>query len=206
MKTDHTGAVIAILGSTGTGKTTFADHLTSSLHGQVFKESIVGNPFMTGAHHKSQTSFQNQLWFLLQAVDRWEQAIRVKSKNGIAVLDTYIPTVWLHSKLILDAPSIELLDRISLILTSHLPDPDILVYLFDDPEYIYHRLLHRHLPCDDVTVDYIHALTKEHESFLSTVHIPIIRIQSRILEDPAKETYFIKEIKKRIKKNLLRPK
>jgi len=201
MNTIRSGALIAVLGVTGSGKSTFAEHIGKSLHAEVFKETFRGNPFIKGAHQKTAITFQNQLWFLMQASKRWEKATRVKIHGNRAVMDTYNPTPLIHAEVVMDDRlSVKLLTDLSEQLTSHLLRPDLLLYLYDESEFIYNRLKNRKLLCDDTTMEFIRRQKQCHESFLPTLSIPIMHIQARQLENLQREKTIIDEIKNHLGK------
>lgn len=203
MHIERSGAIIALVGTIGTGKSTFADQLGTELNGVIFKETIEGNPFMKDAHKMGAQTFQNQVWFLLQTVERWQKATEIAAQGSVAIMDTYTPTNLIHSQITLDNDSFVLYKHLAGHLTAHLPSPTAIVYLSDSVDFLMDRLHNkRHLAVDDEDEPYVTRMLGFYEDWANTIIIPspMIRIRSRDLEDRQLATAYINEIRKQIRK------
>lgn len=201
MNKDRSGAIIALVGAIGSGKSTFADRLGSELNGVVFKETIEGNPFMQDAHKAGALTFQNQVWFLLQSVERWQKAAEIAEGATVAIMDTYTPTNLIHSQITLDGDSFVLYERLADQLTAHLPPPTVTVYLSDSVDFLMNRLHNkRHLAVDDEDELYVTRMLDVYDEWAKTTITPspMIRIRSRDLEDASRASEYIQEIRARI--------
>jgi deoxyguanosine kinase len=196
MNPEHKGAIIGIIGNLGSGKSTFAEMLRTPLHAEVLPESTDNNPFIGDAHGTTKRVFQNQVWFLLQTVTRWEQAAHLAQKGNIAVMDTFSPTNLLHSKITLDADSFILYETLTDTLTRHLPPPDLVIYLHDTLDFLMDRLRKRNLPIDDEDAAYVGKMLVLHEDWINTAKFPapILSIRSRELESSASVKVYIRQI------------
>lgn len=203
MSTERPGAIIALVGTIGAGKSTFADRLGAELNGVVLKETVEGNPFMRDAHKAGVLTFQNQVWFLLRSVERWQKAADIARKSTVAVMDTYTPTNLIHSQIILDSDSFSLYKQLCDHLTAKLPSPTVTVYLWDSIDFLMDRLHNkRHLSVDDENEPYVVRMLGLYEDWVNTVIIPspMIRIRSRDLEDASTASVYINKIRARIQK------
>lgn len=196
MNSEHKGALIGIIGTIGSGKSTFAETLRAPLRAEIFTESVDNNPFIHDAHGNTGRVFQNQVYFLLQTVTRWEQAARLAQNGRIAVMDTFSPTNLLHSKITLDADSFILYEALTNKLTRHLPPPNLIIYLHDTVDFLMNRLHKRNLPIDDETPAYVGKMLVLHEDWIHTAKYstPILSIQSRKLENPAAVKKYVQQI------------
>jgi deoxyguanosine kinase len=195
MPKEQLSGIVALLGTTNSGKSTFAERLGAELNGVVLKETTEGNLFMADAHNPAGRIFQNQAWFLLQSSVRWEKAAQLATEGKLAIMDTFVPKNLIHSKLTLDSDSYTLYERLADRLTAHLPLPNVVVYLFDSPDFILGRLKARGKFYDaSVQIDHIERMNTLHELWISEAQLPTVRIRSRSLEDPAKQKQYIFEI------------
>ncbi|MDP1722235.1 MAG: deoxynucleoside kinase [Candidatus Gottesmanbacteria bacterium] len=199
MNKKRSGAIIALLGTAGSGKSTFADHLGTALHATVYKEKTDGNPFQSSAHTSTGKIFENQVWFLLQSVHRWTEAIHIVKNGNIAIMDTYVPFNDFHSKLAFDHHSYALYEQLSQRLSTHMTQPNLVVYLFDTVDYLMDRLRRRNTAYDkNVNPEYLHKLQTLHDAWISSNLLPILRIRSRELENSDVEATHIADIRQRI--------
>lgn len=199
MNKKQTGAIIALLGTAGSGKSTFAEHLGAALHAIVLKEKTGGNPFQSSAHTSTGKSFENQVWFLLQSVDRWTEAIHIRKQGNIAIMDTFIPFNDFHSKLAFDHHSYALYEHLSQRLSAHLAQPNLIVYLFDTVDYLMKRLRRRNTIYDkNVIPEYLHKLQNLHNAWISSNLLPTVRIRSRELENSDVEAKHFANIRQRL--------
>ncbi|MCX6791429.1 MAG: deoxynucleoside kinase [Candidatus Gottesmanbacteria bacterium] len=196
MNPERKGSIIGIIGNLGSGKSTLAELLRVPLHAEVLLESVDNNPFIHDAHKSAGRVFQNQVWFLLQTVTRWEQATHLAQNGKIAIMDTFTPTNLLHSKVTLDADSFVLYKRLADRLTKHLPPPTLVIYLHDTLDFLMDRLRKRNLPIDDENAAYVEKMLVLHEDWVNTAKFPapILSIQSRKLENSASVEVYIRQI------------
>ncbi len=201
MNKERSGGIIALVGAIGSGKSTFADRLETELNAVVFKETIEGNPFMRDAHKAGALTFQNQVWFLLQSVERWQKAVEIAEGATVAIMDTYTPTNLIHSKITLDEDSFILYERLADRLTAHLPPPTVTVYLSDSIDFLMDRLHNkRRLAVDDEDEPYVARMLALYAEWAKTIitSSPMLRIRSRDLEDASRASKYIQEIRARI--------
>ncbi len=192
MNTERNGNIIALVGITGSGKSTFAEHIGKTLNSPVLRETAEGNPFMGDAHKTEGLIFQNQVWFTLKTIERWTQADKLKKTGQTVVMDTFLPTNIIHSKIALDPKSFVLYERLSNQLAKGLPPPKLVIYLFDSAEFIIKRLNQRGLTYDNVDHSYVDKLLTAHEDWLKKSRYNILKIRSRLLENPETEVKYLR--------------
>jgi len=198
MNPKRKGAIIGIIGTVGSGKSTFAEALRRPLGAQVLPETADNNPFIRDAHGTRGRVFQNQVWFLLQTVARWEKAARLAHQGTVAIMDTFSPTNLLHSKITLDADSRRLYEALTDTLTRQLPPPTLVIYLHDSLHFLMGRLHRRNLPFDDQNTPYVKKMLALHEEWFKTAAPlpPILSIRSRELESQKAMDSYIRKIRR----------
>lgn len=176
------GRLIEIIGTTVTGKTTFAEELGRVLGATVLLETAEGNPYMAHAHHGGKLSWDNQVWFLQKYVERLSTATSLVKDGKIAIIDSGLPTYILHSKLILTPEQNVRYDDLAAQLTHDLAVPDLTLYLRDSTKFLMDRLKARHKPYDDASTKFVSDLTRLHDEWVATATTPVMPIRSRDLE------------------------
>lgn len=195
MTPERTGSIIALLGTTASGKSTFATRLGEALGAQVFDETGEGNPFIKDAHNPEGRIFQNQIWFLLQSVQRWKDAEKIADEGKNVILDTFPPKNIIHSKLLLDPESFTLYEQLACTMTMSLRQPSVVVYLYDSADFILERLKKRNKAYDsDVLKKYINDMMSLHDFWIERAPMPVVRLKSRDLEQTEQERKAIETI------------
>lgn len=187
------GHLIELIGTTGTGKTTFAKDLGRALGANVLLETADGNPHIADAHHGGEHSWANQIWFLRKYVERLDLATKLIKDGKIVIIDTGLPTYTLHTKLLIPERSNEF-NGLAAGLTQHLVLPDLTLYLTDTTNFLMERLKTRNQKFDDATPDFIEQLTKLHNDWVARATTPVITIRSRDLEHKGLKSDIIKTI------------
>lgn len=188
------GRLIEIIGSTGSGKTTFAEELGHALGATVLLETSKGNPYMADAHRADKHSWDNQFWFLQKYVERLNEATKLVEGGKIVIIDTGLPTYILHSKLILTPEQNIQYSDLAARLTQHLSLPDLTLHLKDTTDFLMDRLKKRHKDYDDATPDFIDQLTELHNAWTTQTNLPVMTIRSRDLENEKIKTDIITTI------------
>jgi deoxyadenosine/deoxycytidine kinase len=203
MNKERSKNIVALVGTIGTGKSTLADRLGTELNGVVLKETVEGNAFMRDAHKTGILTFQNQIWFLLQTVERWQKATDVARKGTVAIMDTYTPTNLIHSKISLDNDSFILYGQLVDHLTAHLPPPTVTVYLWDSVDFLMDRFRNKqHVAVNDDDELFVTRMSNIYDEWSKTTITPspMIRIRSRDLEDASLASVYINEIRKQLER------
>lgn len=195
------GRLIELIGTTGSGKTTFAKDLGPYLGATVFLETTEGNPYIGNSHKSGEHSWDNQVWFLKQYVERLSKATRLVKDGKIAIIDSGLPTYILHSKLLIPNRSDQFND-LAARLTQHLALPDLTLYLKDTTEFLMNRLKKRNKKYDDATPDFIDKLTELHDAWTTQTNLPVMTIRSRDLEHEGLKADIIRTIILNLKTSL----
>lgn len=195
------GRLIELIGTTGSGKTTFSKELGYALGATVLLETTEGNPYITDAHHGGEHSWDNQVWFLQKYVERLSTATQLVKDGKIAIIDSGLPTYVLHSKLLIPDQS-DRFNDLATRLTQHLALPDLTLHLTDTTDFLINRLKARHKPHDDADPDFVEKLTQLHNKWVAQTKLPVIPIRSRDLEHEELKADIIQTITLTLKTSL----
>ena len=181
------GRVIAVVGNSGTGKTTLVRALAQS--GDYFTglESHVERPYQAlFARDLQGYALPNQLDYLLYRAEQ-EQEIRRQPLPGLQDggldFDFQVFTRYFYRQGYLDAAGFGLCTRLYGMLRSLLPPPDLLVYLQAPPEIAAERMRIRSRGLEIARADDLLALQALLESWLAETSLPVVRVDASV-EDP----------------------
>lgn len=135
---------IAVEGPIGAGKSTLARILAERSGARLVVESDEENPFLERFYANERLhAFQTQLFYLLS---RYQQQTTLKQgdlfSRGI-VTDYLFAKDRIFAALTLDEQEFKLYDRIYATLDTHLPKPDLVVYLTARPDVLLSRVQKR---------------------------------------------------------------
>jgi deoxyadenosine/deoxycytidine kinase len=140
------GKLITIVGNTGAGKTTLVRALCSKGNFPAGLEQHEERPFQTLFKQNSQYALANQVDYLLLRAEQ-ERDLRRSSLpaliDGGLDQDFYGFTQLFHARGYLGDNDFELCRRLYNSLRGLLPLPDLIVYLYVDPEIVARRLATR---------------------------------------------------------------
>ncbi|MBN2503013.1 MAG: deoxynucleoside kinase [Anaerolineales bacterium] len=127
------GALVAVIGNSGVGKTTLARRLSEAGGYKAYLETHSERPFQALCQQDLvRYALPNQLDYLLC---RAEQESEIRNAAGVGVvdggleLDFHLFTQLFHQRGMLDAAGYELCERFYTFSRQHLPPPDLLVAL-----------------------------------------------------------------------------
>lgn len=140
------GALIAIVGPSGVGKTTLLNALNAQGGFAVGLESHAERPFQALFKEDARYALANQLDYLLTRAEQ-ERELRADPRpaltDGGLDMDFYCFTRLFHANGWLTDPELDLCRRFHALTRSLLPPPDLIVALSASPEAIRARLAAR---------------------------------------------------------------
>lgn len=132
MKKNTRGKIIAIVGPHYSGKSTLAAKLAKQDGFILQEENWKEDPFTE--FRKNGDYLKSQLWFLTETMKTMLQA-REHAKNGKhIVLDTFVNTTRAFCRSKLSAQDFKTFNFIFKKITKGFPLPDLVIYLYADPE------------------------------------------------------------------------
>lgn len=127
------GALVAVIGNSGVGKTTLARRLSEAGGYHAYLETHVERPFQALCQQDlARYALPNQLDYLLYRAEQESeirQAVGVGVVDGGLELDFHLFTKLFHQGGMLDAAGYALCERFYTFIRQQLPPPDLLVAL-----------------------------------------------------------------------------
>lgn len=144
------GIIIAVVGNTGVGKTTFARALCQAGGFTPALEQHIERPFQAlFAQDLTRYALANQVDYLLLRAEQ-ERALRAQAGVGVMdgglELDFYAFTRLFHRKGYLSQAEFELCERLYRSLRASLPPPELTTWLHADSQTIIERYRQRQRP------------------------------------------------------------
>lgn len=186
---------IAIVGPNYTGKTTLSNLLKEKFGFTIVKERWWTNPFF---HYQPGDYFRSQIWFMLQTAKSMLKAEELKNRNKNVVLDTLIYSTLIFSRTKVNTQDFMTIKELIFLLGSKLPLPDIVIYLYASPRFLYYMRRIRRIedgtgPKGDVTAKYVwlKQICRLNEAFFGKWNTtPILKINVEKI-DLSREDNFI---------------
>jgi deoxyadenosine/deoxycytidine kinase len=138
--------IVSIIGSSGIGKTTFAEALSKRLNLPLGLESHDERPYQKRFADTGKPAFHNQVDYLLF---RWEQEIVLRKNNSLSIVDGGLDMDFhgfvrlFYRRSLLDDDEYNVLERLYSSIRKCLSEPDLIVFLRADPATVAARLAGR---------------------------------------------------------------
>ena len=177
---------ITVEGNIGAGKTSLAIMLSRDFNGKLILEQFADNPFLPQFYkNPKQYAFPLELFFL---AERYQQLKDEASSPGL--FDSVIITDYLFAKshlfaaINLDEEEWKLFKRLSFIMQSSLPDPELIIYLHTPVEKLMKNIAKRGRSYEsDITASYLQRIQNAYFDFFKTQkHLRILVIDSSELD------------------------
>ena len=121
---------IVIEGPIGVGKTTLVTKLAERYNARTVFEVFEENPFLADFYsNRDQYAFQTEMFFLLSRYRQQEQFAQDDLFGGLSVSDYLFTKCRLFASLTLSDHELTLYDRMYSILSTQVPQPDVVIHL-----------------------------------------------------------------------------
>ncbi len=193
---------IAVEGPIGVGKTTLATLLSERIKGKLVLEEVDENPFLPLFYQdRKRYAFVTQIFFLLS---RYNSLLEVNQRDIFSktvVSDYFFEKDWIFAHINLDERELILYRKIYEILSSHIPSPDLVIYLQAGVDTLIKRIKKRGRPYEmEMDPEYLKALIGAYNEYLyHYTKSPILMVNAENLDvvgNPELLDRIIEEIKK----------
>src|SRR5256712_3723164 len=163
------GALVAVEGPIGVGKTTLARWLAAPLRAAAVLEVVEENPFL---HHFYQDmrgyAFQTQIFFFLSRYRQQEVIRRAREQGQAVVSDSIFAKDRLFAQMNLDAEELDLYTRLFDLIAPMTVQPALVIYLTAHLETLLDRIAHRDRPFERaIEPGYLDRLSDEYARFFA---------------------------------------
>jgi len=177
---------ITVEGNIGAGKTSLATMLSNDFKGKLILEQFADNPFLPQFYKRpKQFAFPLELFFL---AERYQQLKDVAASpdlfGSITVTDYLFAKSHLFASINLSDEEMKLFNRLSQIMQTSLPEPELLLYLHSPVEKLLKNIEKRGRPYEkDITPKYLQSVQDGYfELFKKMHHLRIVVLDSSELD------------------------
>lgn len=177
---------IVIEGCIGAGKTSLAEMLANDFNAELVLERFADNTFLPKFYKDPEHyAFPLEMTFL---TERYQQLKALLSKRDLftdlVVADYFIDKCVIFSKNNLQTDEYNLFTKVYEIISTYLPKPDLLVYLYNTPDNLLKNIAKRGRPYEqDITAEYLNSIQENYLNYLKNrSQIPILIVESNKLD------------------------
>jgi deoxyadenosine/deoxycytidine kinase len=136
---------IAIEGNIGAGKTTLASKMAENFNAKLILEQFEDNPFLPKFYENpARYAFQVELTFLSERFQQLTQQLTNRELfTSFTISDYYIYKSLIFAGQNLVEPELSLYAKLFNIITSLIPNPDLIVYLYVDIDNLLRNIAKR---------------------------------------------------------------
>jgi deoxyguanosine kinase len=177
---------IVIEGGIGAGKTSLAEKFANDYNAELVLERFADNTFLPKFYKDPEHyAFPLEMTFL---TERYQQLKTLLSKRDLftdlVVADYFIDKCVIFSKNNLQPDEYNLFTKVYDIISTYLPKPDLLIYLYNTPDNLLKNIAKRGRPYEqDISADYLESIQDNYINYLKhRTQIPIIIVESNKLD------------------------
>lgn len=177
---------IVIEGCIGAGKTTLAEMLSADMNAELILERFADNCFLPKFYKDPvHYAFPVEMTFL---TDRYQQLKQLLSQRDmftdLVVSDYFIDKCIIFSKNNLQADEYNLYTKVYDIISTYLPKPDLLIYLYNNSERLLKNIAKRGRSFEqDITAEYLDNIQDSYMTYLKQhPNLPILIVEARDLD------------------------
>ena len=195
---------LAVEGVIGVGKTSFARMLADELESEMMAEEVFENPFLADFYkNKKRYALQCQLNFLISRYQQQQQLVIRDLFAQKIVSDYLFAKDAIFASVNLNEPELLLYEKISAILSSEIPKPDLVIYLQASTPTLLERIRKRNLGFEKpIDYDYLELLNKAYDYFFfNYIDTPLLVVKTDNIDfvnNPEHFTDLVSQIKKPI--------
>ena len=173
---------IVIEGCIGAGKTTLAKMLAADFNAELVLERFAENPFLPKFYNDpGHYALPVEMTFLM---DRYQQLKGLLSARDMftdfVIGDYFIDKCVIFSKNNLSDDEYNLYKNVFDTISSFLPKPDLLLYLYNDTEHLLRNIAHRGREYEkNITAEYLSNIQASYINYFNLHnHIPILLVET----------------------------
>jgi deoxyadenosine/deoxycytidine kinase len=177
---------IVIEGCIGAGKTTLSEMIAKDFNAELVLEQFADNTFLPKFYKDPEHyAFPLEMTFL---TERYQQLKSLLSKRDLftdlVVADYFIDKCVIFSKNNLQADEYNLFTKVYEIISTYLPKPDLIIYLYNSPENLLKNIAKRGRPFEqDIAASYLESIQENYLTYLKQrTQIPILIVESNHLD------------------------
>lgn len=177
---------IVIEGCIGSGKTTLTEMLAEDLNAEIVLERFADNSFLPKFYKDPlHYAFPVEMTFL---TDRYQQLKQLLSQRDmfkdLVISDYFIDKCIIFSKNNLQDDEYNLYTKVYDIISTYLPKPDLLIYLYNNADNLLQNIAKRGRSYEqEITADYLNSIQDSYMTYLKQhPNCPILIVESRNLD------------------------
>lgn len=177
---------IVIEGCIGAGKTTLAEMLSADMNAELILERFADNCFLPKFYKDPlHYAFPVEMTFL---TDRYQQLKQLLSQRDmftdLVISDYFIDKCIIFSKNNLQADEYNLYTKVYDIISTYLPKPDLLIYLYNNSDRLLRNIAKRGRSFEqDITAEYLDNIQDSYMTYLKQhPNLPILIVEARDLD------------------------
>ena len=177
---------IVIEGCIGAGKTTLSEMLAEDLNAELVLERFADNCFLPKFYKDPlHYAFPVEMTFL---TDRYQQLKQLLSQRDmfkdLVISDYFIDKCIIFSKNNLQPDEYSLYTKVYDIISTYLPKPDLLVYLYNNADRLLQNIAKRGRSYEqEITADYLNNIQDSYMTYLKQhPNLPILIVEARDLD------------------------
>jgi deoxyadenosine/deoxycytidine kinase len=177
---------IVIEGCIGAGKTTLSEMLAEDLNAELVLERFADNSFLPKFYKDPlHYAFPVEMTFL---TDRYQQLKQLLSQRDmfkdLVISDYFIDKCIIFSKNNLQPDEYNLYTKVYDIISTYLPKPDLLIYLYNNADRLLQNIAKRGRSYEqEITADYLNNIQDSYMTYLKQhPNLPILIVEARDLD------------------------
>lgn len=177
---------IVVEGSIGAGKTTLSTMMAEDFNAELVLEQFSDNPFLPKFYKDPiHYALSVEMHFLM---DRYQQLKGLLSERDLfkdfVIGDYFIDKCIIFSKNNLLADEFNLFKTVFDTISSYLPKPDLIIYLYNNTEVLLKNIAQRGREYEkEITADYLSNIQESYLNyFRQSVTMPVLLVESSKLD------------------------
>lgn len=177
---------IVIEGCIGAGKTSLAEMFAQDFNAELVLERFADNTFLPKFYKDPEHyAFPLEMTFL---TERYQQLKTLLTKRDLftdlVIADYFIDKCVIFSKNNLQTDEYNLFTKVYEIISTYLPKPDLLIYLYNTTDNLLKNIAKRGRPYEqEITAEYLESIQENYLNYLKNrTQIPILIVESNKLD------------------------